>query len=148
MMVKKIHELRTAVIHAYNLAQNSYGCNQAEQSYEQLHSPNSSSGMFQHKSQKDVYIPPWRTHSNWRGVEDQNQRPRDLNYNNPNFTNQQKHHHTNNNHYTPPQHPPFQPPTLHNQLISQDSQRITNLEILIERMMKHQEVTMKDQEAQ
>ncbi|KAL4381202.1 hypothetical protein AHAS_Ahas04G0109900 [Arachis hypogaea] len=46
----------------------------------------------------------------------------------------------------PPQHPSFQPLTSHNQPISQESQRITNLEILMERMMKHQEEITKNQE--
>ncbi|KAL4381237.1 hypothetical protein AHAS_Ahas04G0113400 [Arachis hypogaea] len=73
----------------------------------------------------------FQTHSNWRRNECQTHEPRDFNYNNPNFTNQQKHHYSNNNHYMPPQHPPFQPLTSHNQSIPQDSQRITNLEILM-----------------
>ncbi|KAL4287262.1 hypothetical protein AHAS_Ahas19G0168600 [Arachis hypogaea] len=112
LMVRKTNELRTVVVNAYNLPQNSHGWNQPEkgfgsinyeqQSHERLHSPNSTSNLFQHKSQGDVYNPPWRTHSNWRRIEHQNQGPKDFNYNNPNFTNQQKHHHTNNNHYTSP----------------------------------------------
>ncbi|KAL4391208.1 hypothetical protein AHAS_Ahas03G0222100 [Arachis hypogaea] len=87
-----------------------------------------------------------QTHPNWRRNEYQNHKPRDVNYNNPSFTNQQKHHYSNNNHYIPPQHPPLQPLTSHNQPISQDSQRITNLEILMERMLKHQEEITKNQE--
>ncbi|KAL4374092.1 hypothetical protein AHAS_Ahas05G0147200 [Arachis hypogaea] len=87
-----------------------------------------------------------QTHLNWRRNKYQNHKPRDFNYNNPNFTNQQKHHYINNNHHMPPLHPPFQPLTSHNQPISQDSRRITNLEILIERMMKHQEETTRNQE--
>ncbi|KAL4393994.1 hypothetical protein AHAS_Ahas02G0107600 [Arachis hypogaea] len=87
-----------------------------------------------------------QTHLNWRRNEYQNHKPRDFNYNNPNFTNQQKHHYSNNNHYMPPSHPLFQPLTPQNQPISQDSQRITDLEILIERMMKHQEETTRNQE--
>ena len=87
-----------------------------------------------------------QTHPNWRRNEYQNHKPRDFNYNNPSFTNQQKHHYSNNNHYMPPQHPPLQTLTSHNQPISQDSQRITNLEILMERMMNHQKEITKNQE--
>ncbi|KAL4371323.1 hypothetical protein AHAS_Ahas06G0154300 [Arachis hypogaea] len=87
-----------------------------------------------------------QTHLNWRRSEYQNHRPREFHYNNPNFINHQKHHHSNNNHYMPPPHPPFLPSTCHNQPTSQDSQRITNLEILMERMMKHQEETTRNQE--
>ncbi|KAL4371335.1 hypothetical protein AHAS_Ahas06G0155500 [Arachis hypogaea] len=87
-----------------------------------------------------------QTHSNWRRTENQNHEPRNFNYNNPNFSNHKKYHYSNNNHYMPPSHPLFQPLTSHNQPISQDSQRITDLEILIERMMKHQEETTRNQE--
>ncbi|KAL4374244.1 hypothetical protein AHAS_Ahas05G0162400 [Arachis hypogaea] len=86
-----------------------------------------------------------QTHLNWRRSEYQNRRPREFHYNNPNFINHHKHHYSNNNHYMPPPHPLFPPLTSHNQPISQDSQRITNLEILIERMMKHQEETRRNQ---
>jgi len=112
IMVRKINELRTAVVNAYNLTQNSHGWNQPEkgfgtidhgqQNHEQSHSPSSTSSIFQHKFQGDVYNPPWRTHYNWRRSEHQNQGPRDFNHNNPNFPNQQRHHHTNINHYTSP----------------------------------------------
>ena len=99
MMARKIIELRHAVVHTYNLTQSSYGCNQAEHSFgvinhEQLQPPSNHSSMLQHKPQDDVYNPPWRTHSNGRGVENQNQRPRDFNCNNPSFKNQLKTHPT------------------------------------------------------
>ncbi|XP_057734314.1 uncharacterized protein LOC130949677 [Arachis stenosperma] len=102
---------------------------------------------FLHSTTVNAQFPPWKPHSYLRMRESQHQEQRDFNYNNPNFPNLQKHHHTNNNQYIPPHYPPFQPPTPHNQPISQDSQRITNLEILVERIMKHQEMISKHQEA-
>ncbi|KAL4381569.1 hypothetical protein AHAS_Ahas04G0146600 [Arachis hypogaea] len=88
----------------------------------------------------------FQTHLNWRRSEYQNHRPREFHYNNPNFINHQKHHYSNNNHCMPPPHSPFLSSTCHNHPTLQDSQRITNLEILMERMMKHQEETTRNQE--
>ncbi|KAL4373202.1 hypothetical protein AHAS_Ahas05G0058200 [Arachis hypogaea] len=88
----------------------------------------------------------FQTHLNWRRSEYQNHRPREFHYNNPDFINHQKHHYSNNNHCMPPPHSPFLSSTCHNQPTLQDSQRITNLEILMERMMKHQEETTRNQE--
>ncbi|XP_057747508.1 uncharacterized protein LOC130966707 [Arachis stenosperma] len=92
-------------------------------------------------------FPPWKPHSYLRMRASQHQEQRDFNYNNPNFPTLQKHHYTSNNQYIPPHYPPFQPPTPNNQPISQDSQRITNLNIIVERMMKHQEMISKNHEA-
>ena len=164
MMAKKITELRHAVVHTYNLTQSSYGCNQAEhsfgvinheqQSYEQLQSPSNHSSVLQHRPQNDVYNPPWRTHSNGRGVENQNQRPRDFNCNNPSFKNQLKTHPHNNNHthFQPRPTSPFaqndlhRPPQLTQPQPLPTFQRIYILEMLMERFMKIQEMMAIEQE--
>ncbi|XP_057740037.1 uncharacterized protein LOC130957187 [Arachis stenosperma] len=100
---------------------------------------------FLHSAAVKAQFPPWKPHSYLR-IESQHQEQRDFNYNNPNFPILQKHHLTNNNHYIPPHHLSFQPLTPNNQPISQDCQRITNLEVLVERMMKHQEMISKNHE--
>ncbi|XP_057747107.1 uncharacterized protein LOC130966335 [Arachis stenosperma] len=102
---------------------------------------------FLHSTIVKAQFSPWKPHS-YLGIKESHcQEQGDFNYNNPNCPNLQTIHHTNNNQYIPPHYTPFQPLTPHDQPISQDSQRITNLEILVERMMKHQEMISKNHEA-
>ncbi|XP_057755922.1 uncharacterized protein LOC130975107 [Arachis stenosperma] len=83
---------------------------------------------FLHSTTVKAQFPPWKPHSYLRMRESHYHEQRDFKYNNPNFPTLQPH-------YTP-----------HNQPSPQDFQRITNLEILVERMMTHQEVISKNNE--
>ena len=92
---------------------------------------------FLHSTTMNAQFPPWKPHSYLRMGEYQHQELRSFNHGK--FMHPQSHNNSQNQQNTSP--------TPHNPPITQDSQRITNLEILIERMMKYQEVTMKNQEA-
>ncbi|QHO01719.1 Retrotransposon gag protein [Arachis hypogaea] len=118
----------------------------------------------------DTYNPSWKNHPNlrWGDNHTQNQQPwqRNSNQNNPRSnqnhnqqqTNQNPHRKPQNNYPNPNQyqsnnqptnqnayHPP---PASHNPpQVSPESQRLTNLETLIDKMLKYQEMTTKNHEA-
>ncbi|XP_052118996.1 uncharacterized protein LOC127748476 [Arachis duranensis] len=121
----------------------------------------------------DTYNPSWKNHPNlrWGDSHTQNQQTWQKNSNQNNsrntaYTNHNNQQTTNHNSYRKPQnnyphssyYPPnnpttnqniYHPPSApHNQPHpSQDAQRISNLESLIKKMLKHQEITSKNHEA-
>ncbi|XP_057760569.1 uncharacterized protein LOC130980946 [Arachis stenosperma] len=165
-MAKKIDSLQVAAV---NTSQPStkWGQNEENQEDQQQEQPqyvhNQSSG--QNEVYGDIYNPSWKNHPNirWGDNHTQNQQPWQRNSNQNNSRNNQNHNQQNtnpnpygkpqNNHsnfsYCPPnnqttnQNTHHQPSIPHNQpQTSQDTQRIFNLETLIEKMMKHQETMM------
>ncbi|XP_057740040.1 uncharacterized protein LOC130957190 [Arachis stenosperma] len=165
-MAKKIDSLQVTAV---NTSQPStkWGQNEENQEDQQQEQPqyvhNQSSG--QNEVYGDIYNPSWKNHPNirWGDNYTQNQQPWQRNSNQNNSRNNQNHNQQNtnpnpyrkpqNNHsnssYCPPnnqttnQNTHHQPSTPHNQpQTSQDTQRISNLETLIEKMMKHQETMM------
>ena len=116
---RKIEELQHAVANAQNSPQNPHCWNQPEngfgvinheqQSYEQLQSPSNHSSMLQHRPQNDVYNPPWRTHSNLRWGEHQNQGQRDFNSGSLSNTNNYNHSSNNTNQFKNSQNTYHQP---------------------------------------
>jgi len=165
-MAKRIDSLQVAAI---NTSQSStkWGQNEENQEDQQHEQPqyvhNQSCG--QNEVYGDTYNPSWKNHPNirWGDNHTQNQQPWQRNSNQNNSRNNQNHNqqNTNPNPYRKPQnnhpnssyYPPnnqttnqntyHQPSISHNQpQASQDTQRISNLEILIEKMMKHQDIMM------
>ncbi|XP_057741365.1 uncharacterized protein LOC130960019 [Arachis stenosperma] len=165
-MAKKIDSLQVAAVNA-SQPSTKWGQNKENQEDQQQEQPqyvhNQSSG--QNEVYGDIYNPSWKNHPNirWGDNHTQNQQPWQRNSNQNNSRNNQNHNQQNtnpnpyrkpqNNHsnssYCPPnnqttnQNTHHQPSTPHNQpQTSQDTQRISNLETLIEKMMKHQETMM------
>ncbi|XP_015935285.1 uncharacterized protein LOC107461311 [Arachis duranensis] len=165
-MAKKIDSLQVAAV---NTSQPStkWGQNEENQEDQQQEQPqyvhNQSPG--QNDVYGDTHNPSWKNHPNirWGDNHTQNQQPWQRNSNQNNSRNNQNYNQQNinpnpyrkpqNNHsnssYCPPnnqttnQNTHHQPSTPHNQpQTSQDTQRISNLETLIEKMMKHQETMM------
>ncbi|XP_057719640.1 uncharacterized protein LOC130934068 [Arachis stenosperma] len=167
-MAKRIDSLQVASVNVTTQPPIGWGSNeenQEDQQQEQVqYVYNQGSGS--NEVYGDTYNPSWKNHPNlrWRDSHNQNQQPwqRNSNHNNSRNTNNNNQQNTNPNPYRKPQnnhsnsnyypatnqnnfHPPSTP---HNQpQISQDTQRISNLEILMEKMMKHQEMTSKNHEA-
>ncbi|XP_016185660.1 putative uncharacterized protein DDB_G0291608 [Arachis ipaensis] len=127
-----------------------------------MHNPSSGQNDFH----GDTYNSSWKNHSNLKWGENHNQWQRNSNPNNFRNTNHQNHQPTNNNPYRKlqnnlptstfyPQNNPsnnqnnfHQPSTSHTQLQPhQEYQRISNLEMMMEKLMKNQEMTSKNYEA-
>ncbi|XP_057747131.1 uncharacterized protein LOC130966357 [Arachis stenosperma] len=166
-MAKRIDSLQVAAVNT-NQPSNVWVQNeesQEEQQQEQVqYMHNQNSG--QNDVYGETYNPSWKNHPNlrWGDNHNHNQQSwqRNINQNNPR-NNQQN---NNQNSFRKPQntYPNFnhypnhnqsinqntyhQPPTPQNQpQTSPESQRITNLETLIDKLWKHQEMTAKNQEA-
>nr|XP_025677593.1 probable basic-leucine zipper transcription factor N [Arachis hypogaea] len=114
----------------------------------------------------DTYNSSWRNHPNLKWGENQNSWQKNSNQSNYRNTNYQNHQTTNQNPYRKLQnnqptstfYPPNNPSTNHNNFHPtstshtqpqppQESQRISNLEMMMEKMIKHQELANKNHEA-
>ncbi|XP_016185620.1 TBC1 domain family member 5 homolog A-like [Arachis ipaensis] len=168
MMAKRIDGLQIASVGTTN--QSSVGWGQNEEIYKEQQ-PEQVNYMHNQGAQNefhgDTYNPSWRNHPNLRWGDNQNQNSwqRNSNQNNSRNTNHQNHQQTNQNPYRKPQnnypnsnfYPPHnsstnqnnfqQPHSPHTQpQPPEESQRISNLEMMMEKMMKHQELANKNHE--
>ncbi|XP_057755949.1 uncharacterized protein LOC130975137 [Arachis stenosperma] len=166
-MAKRIDSLQVAAV---NTSQSSTTWVQNEESQEEQQQKqvqymhNQSSG--QNEVYGDTYNPSWKNHPNlrWGDNHNQSQQPWQRNTNQNNSRNNQQNNnqnsfrkpqntYPNSNHYPAHNQPTNQnayhpPPTSHNQpQASPESQRITNLETLMDKIWKHQEMIAKNQEA-
>ncbi|XP_016168619.1 GATA zinc finger domain-containing protein 14-like [Arachis ipaensis] len=170
MIAKRIDGLQIAAVSTAN--QPLAGWEQQKESYEeqqpeQVHYMHNQ-GAGQNEFHGDAYNPSWRNHPNLRWGDNQNQNSwqRSSNQNNSRNTNHQNHQNTNqnpyrklqNNHPASTYYPPNNPSTNHKNFHSlstshtqpqlpQESRRISNLEMMMEKMMKHQELANKNHEA-
>ncbi|XP_015966418.1 uncharacterized protein LOC107490156 [Arachis duranensis] len=168
MMSKRMDGLQLAAVSTINQPPVVWG--QQEESYEEqqpeqvqyMHNQGAAPNFH-----RDTYNSSWRNHPNLRWGENQNQQlwQRNSNQNNSRNTNHQTHQNTNQNLYRKPQnnhpasnfYPPNNPSANQNNFHSpstshtqsqppQESQRISNLEIMMEKMIKHQELANKNHE--
>ena len=112
MMAKKIDGLQGVAVNTQRQSQTSHGWNQSEerfgtfnfeqQSPEQVQCMNNTSSSFQHNFHGDAHKTPWKTHSNSRWGEHQNQGQSDFNYSNISNTNNQNHSSNNTNQFKNP----------------------------------------------
>nr|XP_025652610.1 myb-like protein AA [Arachis hypogaea] len=170
LMTKRIDALQNAVVRTSNQPSAGWGQNEEvyeEQQQEQVNYMHNQ-GVGQNEFHGYTYNPSWRNHPNLRWGDNQNQNSwqRNSNQNNSGNTNHQNHQNTNQNSYRKPQnsypnsnfYPPHnpstnqnnfqQPPSSHTQpQLPQESQRISNLEMMMEKMIKHQKLANKNHEA-
>jgi len=179
-MAKKIDGLQIAAVNTQSQSQTSHGWKQSEESFgtfnyeqqspEQVQCTNNTS---QHNFHGDAHKTPWKTHSNSRWGEHQNQGQRDFNSSSLSNTNNHNHlsnntnqvknsqntyhqpHNISQNHQnnfsTSTSHPQSTPTINSNNFQQQpshftqpqpnpDSQRISSLEKMMEKLMKNQEM--------
>ncbi|XP_016199569.1 GATA zinc finger domain-containing protein 14-like [Arachis ipaensis] len=169
-MAKRIDSLQIAAVNTTNKSPARWVQNEEiykEQQPEQVnYMHNQCTG--QNKFHGETYNSSWRNHPNlrWRDNQNPNSWQRNSNQNNSRNTNHQNHQQTNQNPYRKLQnnyptsnfYPPYNPSTNQNNFHQpssshtqpqppQEYQRISNLEMMMEKMMKHQELANKNHEA-
>ncbi|XP_015940294.1 uncharacterized protein LOC127744458 [Arachis duranensis] len=118
-MAKKIDGLQITAVNTQSQSQTSHGWKQSEECFgtfnyeqespEQVQCMNNTSSSSQHNFHGDAHKTPWKTHSNSKWAEYQNQGQRDFNYSSLSNTNNQSHSSNNTNQFRNPQNTYHQP---------------------------------------